>query len=235
MGSGDYSTNSTIIPLGGKTRMNKPRSIISAISEIQQYYVIESQGQHIPTDFFTIEGSLELTKIGARSGFNEALLVLFLFPLFTLYLVPFVFVDSGNDTQFLMNMVPYLGIFINTLLCIAMSRYYVGNITRRAINSFYVGRTMVLILKGLLFYILFQTLYHFSTADNVWKLVERFETADKLYDGYFEYVYPKLLTLGKDTAILMCFAAIIPYIASYLYDRMRQHKIKKNLERISKI
>lgn len=235
MGGGDYGTNSTIIPLGGKTRMDKPRSIISAISEIQQYFVIESQGQDIPTDFFTIEGSLELTKIGMRSGFNEALLVLFLFPIFTLYLVPFVFSDSGQDTKILIGIVPYLGLIINTLLCIAMSRYYVGNITRRAINSFYVGRTMILLFKGMLFYILFQLIYNLSTPDNVWYIVERFATADKIYDGYFQHVYPKLLSLGKDTAILMCFAAIVPYVVSYIHDKWRQYKIRKNLEKINKI
>jgi hypothetical protein len=235
MGSGDYSPNSTIIPLSGRNKIDRPRSIINAISEIQQYYVIENQGQDIPSDFFTLEASLDLTKVGMRSGFHEAILVLFLFPVFTLWLVPFVFNESSKDVQFVIGSVPYLGIFINTLLCLLMGRYYVGKITRNAINSFYLGRTMILFFKGILFYVLFQLLYTLSTPDNVWKVVDRFKTADKIYDGYFEHVYPKLLSLGKDTAILMCFAAIVPYIVSYAYDKYRQRKIKRNLERISNI
>ncbi len=234
-GKGDYSPNSTIIPLGGNSYLNRPRGIISAISEIQQYYVIESQGQDIPADFLTIEGSLDLTKIGMKSGLNEALLLMFLFPVFSLYLVPFVFNQSGEDVQFIIGSIPYLGIIVNTLLCAMMSQYYVGNITRRAINSFFLGRTMILFFKGLLFFILFQLLYRMSTPENVWRVVERFKTADKLYDGYFQHVYPKLLGLGKDIALLICFAAIIPYIIAWCLDRYRQRKTKKNMEKFKNI
>ena len=88
-GKDDYSTNTTIIPLGGSGSY-RPRNIISAISEIQQFYVIESQGQNIPSEFLTLEGSLDLFKIGMRSGFNEGLFIVLLFPVFSFYLLPFV-------------------------------------------------------------------------------------------------------------------------------------------------
>ncbi|HID70375.1 MAG TPA: hypothetical protein EYP35_07950, partial [Desulfobacterales bacterium] len=55
----DYSPNATVITTGGGGRPLRPRGLISAISEIQQFYVIEGQGQEIPAEFLTLEGSLD--------------------------------------------------------------------------------------------------------------------------------------------------------------------------------
>lgn len=72
----DYSPNATIITTGGGSGAPRPRNIINAISEIQQFYVIESQGQEIPAEFLTLEGALDFFKIGATSGFKEGLFLI---------------------------------------------------------------------------------------------------------------------------------------------------------------
>lgn len=230
-GKSDYSTNTTIIPLGGSGGY-RPRNIISAISEIQQFYVIESQGQDIPAEFLTLEGSLDFYKIGMRSGFNEGLFIVLLFPIFSFYLLPFVINSSDIFMKIMAGLIPYLALIINTILCIYIGQYYVGNITRRAINSLFIGRGVVLLLKGFLIYVLYELLYRLSTPDYVWAVAEKFSDPEKVYHAYFEIV-PRLVPLATETAVLMCFAAIVPYVIAYALDKWRQRKVRKNLAKFN--
>ncbi|MBM9514251.1 hypothetical protein [Desulfogranum marinum] len=229
-GKGDYSTNTTIIPLGGSGGY-RPRNIISAISEIQQFHVIESQGQDIPADFLTLEGSLDLFRIGMRSGFNEGLFIILLFPVFSFYLLPFVLDTSDPFVKAMVTLVPYLALVINTFLCVYISRYYVGNITRRAINSLFIGRGVILLLKGFLIYVFYQILFKLSTPGYVWAVAQKFSNPEKMYYGYMAIV-PRLVPLATEIAIGMCLAAIAPYIVAYLLDRWRQRKAQQNMKKI---
>lgn len=231
---GDYSANTAIIPLGGRSGKSlRPRSIINAISEIQQYFVIESQGQEIPAEFLTLEGSLDLFKVGMRSGFNEGLLIVLLFPVFSFYLLPFVLDPTDLAMKIMFEMVPYLALVINTLLCIYLSRYYVGTITRRAINSLFVGRGMMLILKGFLIYLFYQVVFRLSTPENVWAVAQKFGDPEKLYYGYLT-ILPQLIPVATETAIFMGIAAVVPYGAAYVLDVLRQRRIKRNRQVIGK-
>ena len=53
-GRGPNDTNAQIITTDAG-RIYKPKDLLSAISEIQQFYVIESKGQNIPAEFLTLE------------------------------------------------------------------------------------------------------------------------------------------------------------------------------------
>ena len=80
-GKGANDTNAQIITTDGG-RVYKPRNLLNAISEIQQFYVIEGKGQNIPAEFLTLELTLDLFKIGVKSGFHEGVALIFLFPVF---------------------------------------------------------------------------------------------------------------------------------------------------------
>ncbi len=67
---GANDTNAQIITTDSG-RIYKPVNLLSAISEIQQFYVIESKGQNIPAEFLTLERTIDFFKIGLKSGFNE--------------------------------------------------------------------------------------------------------------------------------------------------------------------
>ncbi len=49
---GQSDTNARIITTDNG-RIYKPSNLLNAISEIQQFYVIESKGQNIPAEFLT--------------------------------------------------------------------------------------------------------------------------------------------------------------------------------------
>ena len=224
----DYSPNATIITTGNSGGAPRPRNIINAISEIQQFYVIEKQGQNIPAEFLTLEGSLDFFRIGIKSGLNEGLFLVLLFPVFSFYLLPFVLHSPDSGTKLLFGSVPYLPVLINTLLCSYISRYYIGNITRKAVNSLFAGRAMILVAKGFFVYVFYLVLYQMSTPERVWSVATYFkDNAEMFYYGYLETL-PHLVPLATRCAVYILIAAIVPYGSVYLLDTYNKYKVKRN-------
>ena len=229
---GQNDTNAQIITTDGG-RIYKPKNLLNAISEVQQFYVIESKGQNIPAEFLTLERTLDFFKIGLKSGFHEGFALVLLFPVFHFYLFPFVFKQLDLFSHFIFGSIPYLVLLVNTAMCCYISRYYVGNITRKAINSLLVGRAMSLLLKAFLLYVLYLVLYRISTPENIWKFAQQFGAkAQNIYTGFFE-VKPHLLPVATETAVFMLVAAIFPYGSVYFLDIWNRYRVKKNKKIIS--
>jgi len=225
-------TNTQIITTDGG-RVYRPANLLNAISEIQQFYVIEGKGQNIPAEFLTLERTLDFFRIGVKSGFHEGAVVLFLLPVFQFYLIPFVLRQLDPVSLALLDCVPYLALIVNTLMCSYISRYYVGNITRKSINSLLMGRVMSLLLKAFLLYVTYLLLSRLSTPVNIWKLTQWFgSSAEKIYYGFFA-IKPHLLPMATESAILMIVAAIFPYGSVYLLDLCHRHQVKRNAKIIS--
>ena len=229
---GAGQTNAQIITTDGG-RIYKPLNLISAISEIQQFYVIESKGQDIPAEFLTLERTIDFFKIGLKSGFNEGLALVLLFPVFHLYLLPFVFLHLDWFSHLLFSAIPYLPLIINTLMCSYISRYYVGNITRKAINALLSGRALSLLLKAFLVYVLYLILFRLSTPENLARLARHFGAkAGAVYHGLIA-IKPHLVPLATKSSLLMLLAAVLPYGSFYLLDCWHRYKTRRNLKRIT--
>ena len=223
-GRGQNNTNAQIITTD-KGRIYKPKNLLNAISEIQQFYVIESKGQNIPAEFLTIERTLDFFRIGVTSGFQEGLALALLFPVFHFYLFPFVFKRLDLFSQILFGGIPYLPLIINTAICSYISRYYVGNITRKG--------TISLLFKAFFIYVLYLVLYRISTPENIWKAAVHFGSrAVKIYYGFFE-IKPHLLPVACESATLMVVAAIFPFGSVYFLDFWHRYRIKRNTKSIS--
>ncbi len=227
------STNAQIITTGPSGGRNQPATLLGAISSIQQFYVIESKGQTIPPEFLTIEGTLSFFKIGAKSGFNEGFLLILLFPIFRFYLFPFVFEKADFFTHIFFGAVPYMILLINTCLCCYISRYYVGNITRKAINALFSGRTVSLLSKAFIVYVLYVFIDRLGTPEYVWNCVSKIfgSNAQKVYYGFFE-IKPHLMPVATESSLVMCAAAIIPYGAVFILDILRRRRLQKSLKSI---
>ncbi len=229
---GQSDTNAQIITTDSG-RIYRPRNLLNAISEVQQFFVIESKGQDIPGEFLTLEHTLDFFKIGIKSGFHEGFALVLLFPVFHFYLFPFVFQKLDFVSHILFGSIPYLVLMVNTAMCCYISRYYVGNITRKAINSLLMGRAMSLLLKAFLLYVLYLVLFRLSTPENIWKLAMQFGSrAEEIYNGFFE-IKPHLMPVATESSILMVVAAVFPYGSVYLLDLWRRYKIKRNAKIIS--
>lgn len=229
---GQNDTNAQIITTDSG-RVYKPKNLLNAISEVQQFYVIESKGQNIPAEFLTLERTLDFFKIGLKSGFHEGFALVLLFPVFHFYLFPFVFKKVDFFSYIIFGSIPYLVLLVNTAMCCYISRYYVGNITRKAINSLLAGRAMSLLLKAFLLYVVYLALHRLSTPENIYKLaLQCGSRAQQLYSGFFE-IKPYLLPVATKSALLMLTAAVFPYGSVYLLDLFHRYTIKKNARSIS--
>lgn len=229
---GQNDTNAQIITTDAG-RVYKPKNLLNAISEIQQFYVIESKGQNIPAEFLTLERTIDFFKIGLKSGFHEGFALVLLFPVFHFYLFPFVFDKIDFFSHIIFGSIPYLVLLVNTAMCCYISRYYVGNITRKGINSLLAGRAMSLLVKGFLLYVVYLVLHRITTPENVWKVVSGFGgKAKDIYSGFFQ-IKPYLLPVATKSAILMGVAAIFPYGSVYFLDLWHRLKIRKNEKTIS--
>lgn len=231
-GRGSNDTNAQIIT-ADQGQYLRPKNLLNAISEIQQFFVIESKGQDIPAEFLTLERTLDFFRIGIKSGFHEGVVLIFLFPFFHFYLFPFVFHKLDGVSRFLFGCIPYMVLIVNTLMCSYISRYYVGNITRKAINSLLIGRVMSLVIKAFLLYVFYLALLRVSTPVNVWKVAEHFGSrSEKIYYGYLE-IKPNLIPVASESALLMLVAAVVPYGSVYLLDLWNRHRLRRNARAIS--
>ena len=226
----NYMAGAPLLTGGGEW---KPKNIIDAISEIQQFYVIESKGQNIPSEFLTLEGTIGFYKIGIGSGFKEAVFVFFLFPLFEFYLIPFVFHASVTSTKIFLNAMPFTLLIVNTLLCFYVSRYYVGTLTRKAINSLFLGRASILFMKSLLLYALYFCAAKLATPERVWMVAQNFKQgAESFYYGVLS-ILPHVIPTTIKASIAVLLSAFLPYGSAYFLDRRRRRKRHKNQARVT--
>ncbi len=144
------------------------KNIIDAISQIQQFAVMERSDYEIPEDFLTLRGALNFFNVGFGNGFIEGML----FTLLLAMIMPMMHSDYLMDLVALrfplarsraflwfLNLLP---IIIAVILCSYLSRYRIGKITKRAIDALLVGRMFSLIIKAIIIFVLLILLYRYN-------------------------------------------------------------------------
>jgi len=125
-GGSSYSPNAAVINTGGSSGNSRlqqeTKDILDAISDIQQFYVIEEMGQEIPGEFLTLKGSLSYFKIGAKSGMIEGVMLALLLPVVDFYLLPFILKSPSLFLKIMFGFIPYMPVIINTFLCAYVGR-----------------------------------------------------------------------------------------------------------------
>lgn len=229
---GSYSPNAAFINTDNRQYV-KPRSIINVISEIQHYCMAEKMGKDLPAEYLTLENSLGFFGVGAKSGLTEGLFLLLLLPAVDFYLVPFVLKSPSLFLKTMFGSFPFLPVIANTFLCAYISRYFVGVVTRKAINSFFTGRMLVLIFKSFMIYVFYTLLTGLSTPERVWQLAQYSnKNAEAIYYGYMTML-PNIMPIATRCSLLVMVAAILPYGIVFLMDMWRRSRIKRNHARIT--
>ena len=229
---GSYSPNATFINTDNRQYV-KPRSIINVISDIQHYCMAEKLGNALPAEYLTLENSLGFFGVGAKSGLTEGLFLLLLLPAVDFYLVPFVLKSPSLFLKTMIGSFPFLPVIANTFLCAYISQYFVGVVTRKAINAFFTGRMLVLIFKSFMIYIFYTLLTGLSTPERVWQLAQySSKNGEAIYYGYMNML-PNIMPIATRCSLLVMVAAILPYGIVFLMDMWRRSKIKRNHARIT--
>jgi len=229
-----------VIPIGqaeGTTRRVFPH-LLDAISQIQQFYVIEATGQEIPDDFLTIRGKLNFFNVGFGAGFLEALL----FALLTSIILPIVsdpptrhamaryfpLLDS-NVFLWVLNLAP---VIVSGGLCCYLSRCYIGKITRRAIDFLLLGRLFSLVIKGMiLFFVLIfisksinpQTAWHVAE----WVSFRNYSVTTRIYEIIMG-MKPLLVERAFEIIAIFAIAIVMPFITIWGVAWFRKHKAARD-------
>jgi len=225
---------------GVKTTRGLFSGFIDAYSQIQQYAVIEKSGQEIPEDFLTIRGKLNFFNTGFSNGFKEGLL----FAFFTALILPVMsdpFLQASASAYFPLfksraflwglNCLP---IFIMGGMCCILSKYRIGVITKKAVDSLLLGRLSSLIVKAIIIFSLLLFLSKNITPDSAWT----FSNWVTLSHGDFaETVFriimntrPQLVNMAWEVLGIFIVAIIVPFTAVWivaLYRKILWYRAEK--------
>lgn len=230
---GNAGGGEQIVPMGGNGQKPPVRGILSAISSIQQYSVIEGGGKDIPAEFLTIEGTLDYFKIGAKSGFNEGLILFICYPLMEFLVIPFFLKDPSHFIVLCFRSLPFFMIFFNTLLCGYVSKFYTGSITRKAINSLFTGRALSLFAKGCLIYVIYLFIARIGEKPQlIWDICLKTNDPQKYYYNFY-MIQPKFIPAANRSFFFLVLAAFGPYGVVYIRDFARRMRVKRNQDMIS--
>ena len=234
--TGDTSTG-MIIPVGQSTGASSRMfpHILDAISQIQQFYVIEASGQEIPDDFLTLRGKLNFFNVGFGAGFLEALI-------FALIMSLILILSSDETTRqaiaryfpminssIFLWVITLLPVIISGGLCSYLSRNYIGKITKKAIDAFLLGRVFSLILKGLVLCFLMIWLSTCITPDSAWHFsqavsLKKYEVAIRLYYILLT-VKPLLIKRAYEVLFVFGLAVIMPFLIIWGVAMIRKMKV----------
>jgi hypothetical protein len=225
-----------IIPVGQSTDSSGRMfpHILDAISQIQQFYVIEASGQEIPDDFLTLRGKLNFFNVGFGAGFLEALVFALIMSL--------ILILSSDDTtrqaiaryfpminsNIFLWVITLLPVIISGGLCSYLSRNYIGRITKKAIDSFLLGRVFSLILKGLVLCFFMIWVSNCITPDSAWSFsqvvsLKKYDVAIRIYYILLA-VKPLLIKRAYELLIVFGLAVIMPFLIIWGVALIRKMK-----------
>jgi len=142
---------------------HKPKGMIDALSEIQQYGSIEKRGSNIPDDFLTIGGKFSFFGVGFHSAVMSGVISIFLTPLsigvFDRYIPIFGSYDI-NIIDKIFSMFIAVGFTLGYGIFLAQLRKHnTGSITKSAINNLMGGIVAGSVVKIVFSFLLFHILY----------------------------------------------------------------------------
>ena len=223
--------------LGTSPPPGKPKGLVDALSEIQQYYVVERSGSPIPDDFFTIGGKLGFFEVGFRaafiSGIVSGLLLPFAFGVIERYIPIFgSYEPSLFDKAFALVLSVSFSIAYAVFISLT-GKYYIGSISKSAIKSLLAGFISGALLKMVIVFILFHTIYfYFLSHDflvrNLLRLrrLVNYETLERVYAFLTEF--KTVFLISSYFIVFTTFLMIaIPVLSILISSRKTRAEIKK--------
>lgn len=213
--------------LGGHGPAPKPKGLLDAISEIQQYYVVERSGSPIPKDFFTISGQLAFFEIGVKGGLISGLITALLSP-FAIGVVEQYIPIFGDKNPTSFDMVFAFILSLSYTLGYAvfygsLGRYYIGEVSKAAIKNLLKGLAAGAIFKMFVALIGFHFLFFALEPSRLAPVILKFsgiikhDTLNAIYVWLVQFrpVFLKASFMVVLSAILMIGIPLIAIIISH--------------------
>jgi hypothetical protein len=240
----DYSSSSKsgdVVVMNNEDIMTRRafQGLINAISQIQQYSVIEKGGQDIPDDFLTIRGKLMFFNIGFGNGFLEGMI----FAVLTALIIP-VMADPALREKcagyfpwiksdiflWIVNCIP---IIVMAAICSYLSKYRIGIITKKAVDSLLIGRLISMIIKGTIICTILIVLGTHITSESAWKFaygisLKHHDIAMTIYRITMN-AKPLLISSAWEILGVFFIATVTPFVTVWavsLYRKIKETRAK---------
>ena len=206
MKDGDKSNDITPVAVATSAR---PKSFIDVVSIVQNYFLAEKHGNDLPENLLTFKGKLVISEVGFKGSFLSGLISILLTPFFVGVIERYIPIFGSYeftlfDQAFAVALTLSFAMGYSLILA-SIGRYYIGKLTRRAINWLMAGLTFAGALKMTVAFIFYNYLY-ITVLDK--ERVVRF-----LFRFYPEVSYP---VLNKTYHILMGVKLVLLTSASFV-------------------
>jgi hypothetical protein len=159
----ERSSSKGDIFLGPTAYPGTPKGLLDAISEIQQYYVVERSGSTISDDFLTFKGKLSFFEVGFKVSAVSTLISILLTPVAIGVVQRYIpifgsYQPSLFDKVFAM----VLALSFSSgygLIMTVLGKYYIGSISKAAIRNLLGGLIVGSVFKVAVAFILFHFIY----------------------------------------------------------------------------
>ena len=157
---GDESNDVTPITVASSQR---PRSFIDVVSIVQNYFLAEKDGNDLPENLLTLKGKIVISEVGFKGAFISGLISILLTPFFVGVIERYIPIFGSYeftlfDQAFAVALTLSFAMGYSLILA-SIGKYYIGRLSKRAINWLMSGFTMAGILKIIIAFILYNTLY----------------------------------------------------------------------------
>ena len=236
MGSDSGTNNRNDIFLGGQSPPPKPKGLLDAISEIQQYYVVERSGSTIPKDFFTITGRMAFFEVGFKGGLISGLVSTLLSPLAIGVFEQYIPIFGDTNPTFFDTFFAFF-LTVSYTLGYAMfygslGKYYVGALTRAAIKNLLVGLASGAGLKMVIAFLGFHYLYS-KLLEPSWleRLLQRLYgiVSYDVLNGFYVWLM-EFRPVFLIASYLVVFSTILMVGIPLSAITVRHYQIKKEME-----
>lgn len=242
MGSvNEVASSPDMIPIGNSpgTTQKSFIGLLDALSQIQQYYVIESSGHEIPENFLTINGKLNFFKIGMGSGIFEGVL----FTLMTALLLPIIadpFICETVSKVFPLAQYKIFLFALNCLpilliggMCVFVSQYRIGTITKKSVDALLMGRVMSLAVKGIILFWMLIFLADGINQHTAWVAARVLSFGNTGENALIIYrviwnLRPFIFKTAYDVLLIFGISAVIPFITTWAFAMFRGYRKAKN-------
>lgn len=233
-GQGDRSNDITPVGAGYSIR---PKSFLDVVSIIENYFLAEKNGNNLPNNLLTLKGKIIISEVGFKGAAISGIISILLTPFCVGVLQKFIPIFGSYrftifDEVFAMALTVSFAIGYGLIIA-STGKYYIGNLSKKAINWLMLGLSMAGILKIVVAFVLYNMVYIFvldndRTAYYIMKLYPSvsYATLNKLFIFLMEF---KSTLLVSSIFVILTTALMItvPWVCILFASRKTKRMIKR--------
>ena len=234
MSKSGSSSAPDVYPIPGSREIH-PKGLLEALSYIDQNFANELGGCIISSRFLNIQQRLEFMEVGVRSSVISGVISVVLTPIAIGVLekyIPMFGNTSPNPIDQFSALLLALSFYIGYAAFIAKSaKNFIGEYTRSMVRNLLGGMTLGAVMKTILAYIAFQTIYFYIiTESHIFWVSQQLYHARLKPESISRFYYwlvgfrPVFLTSANFVALTTVIFTAIPWM-SYLWAKSRNKKL----------